>query len=99
MDFKEKEQYWKDNKPLHTPSNPLDLSFWRFVIHVNWSKHGLWSEVTAQGDLRTVVCAIDVTKRIDKNKKILSMFRLTLLKLNVNIGFITNTRKEYHGKR
>lgn len=79
-------QKWKELGQLKTPREPIDLSFWRFVILINWSSDWTWAGLQENGDLKHVVVGITKTQRLN-NGSILNAYGLYFFKLSVVFGF------------
>lgn len=79
-------QPWKDRGDLKTPREPLDLSFWRVVLFVNWASGWTWATVTSGGDLKHTLFGITKTQRIGSDGNVLNAYAFVFLKLAITIG-------------
>lgn len=79
-------QPWKDRGVLKTPREPLDLSFWRVVLFVNWASDWTWATVTSIGDLNHTLFGITKTQRIGPGGKVFNVYAFVFLKLAITMG-------------
>lgn len=79
---------WFELGILKSPKKPINLSFWRFVILLNWSLDWAWASVSRIGDLRHIVVGILKIRWVGEDEKIFNGFGIYIFKLSITFGYI-----------
>lgn len=78
---------WKASGKLKESRKPLNLSFWRFAILLNWSHDLTWAKIDAKGNLTHTLFGLTRTDRMVEDEKVLSAWSFIFFKFLLTFGF------------
>lgn len=82
-----KRKQWQELGKLTKPKKSLDLSFWRFIILVNWSWRG-WDSLLHNGTLHWHLFSLHSFSKINANGGIDKGYGLVFIFLVLSIGYV-----------